>query len=65
MTSGINDPILSPDAFRASILVRDGHACVICGARNGQGVNLVAHHILDRRLWEDGGYPLRPRTGGT
>lgn len=32
---------------------RDGNKCVVCGA-----IGIDAHHILERRLWPDGGYYL-------
>jgi hypothetical protein len=38
--------------FRAAVFGRDGHRCVVCGATEG----LDAHHIVERRLWPDGGY---------
>lgn len=41
------------DAFRVSVFERDGHRCVICGA-DGQD----AHHIMERRLFDDGGYVI-------
>ena len=45
--------LLSRDAFREAVFARDYHSCVICGER---AVN--AHHIIERRLWPDGGYYL-------
>lgn len=45
--------LLSRDDFRNKVFARDNHRCVICGAA-GQD----AHHILERRLWPDGGYYL-------
>lgn len=51
-------PPLGRESFTAAVLARDGHACVLCGAREGAGVRLDAHHILERRLWPDGGYHL-------
>ncbi len=45
--------LLSRDAFREGVFARAGGRCVICGAT---GVD--AHHILERRLWPDGGYYL-------
>lgn len=45
------DPLLSRDDFRERVFARDGHKCVIC-KEAGQD----AHHILERRLFEDGGY---------
>lgn len=44
--------LLSRDIFRARVFERDGHQCIFCGEREG----LDAHHILERRLWPDGGY---------
>lgn len=41
------------DAFRTAVFARDRHRCVLCGAP-GQD----AHHILDRKLFPDGGYAL-------
>ncbi len=43
--------LLSRDAFRNAVFARDGHACVICHAPAQD-----AHHIVERRLWPDGGY---------
>lgn len=39
--------------FRSAVFARDGHKCVVCGAP-GQD----AHHIMERRLFPDGGYEL-------
>jgi len=39
--------------LRQQVFARDGGRCVICGAP-GQD----AHHIIERRLFEDGGYYL-------
>lgn len=47
--------LLSRDEFREAVFARDGHKCVICGAND---VPLDAHHIIERRLWSDGGYYL-------
>lgn len=47
------DKLLSRDTFREGVFARDEHKCVICGEK-GQD----AHHILERRLFEDGGYYL-------
>lgn len=50
--------LLTRDEFRESVLERDNHRCVICGANE----DLSAHHIIERRLWvaehEFGGYFL-------
>jgi hypothetical protein len=43
--------LLSRDAFRESVFQRDNHQCVIC-----KKPAVDAHHILERRLWPDGGY---------
>lgn len=50
--------LLSRDAFRKGVLERDGYKCVICGAIDVKGPCLDAHHIIERRLWDDGGYYL-------
>lgn len=43
--------LVTRDSFRLAVFERDGYACVICG-RTAQD----AHHIMERRLFEDGGY---------
>ena len=45
--------LLTRDAFREGVFARDGNCCVFC-ARPA----VDAHHILERRLWPDGGYYL-------
>jgi len=50
---GAEAELLSREAFRSSVLERDGGRCVLCGA-----TAVDAHHILERRLWPDGGYYL-------
>jgi hypothetical protein len=45
--------LLSRDGFRAAVLQRDSGRCVLCGAAADD-----AHHILERRLFSDGGYYL-------
>jgi hypothetical protein len=45
--------LLSRDEFRDAVFTRDKNRCVICGAPA-----VDAHHILDRRLFHDGGYYL-------
>lgn len=47
------DILLTRDAYREAVFARDGHRCVICGAPA-----VDAHHIMDRKLWSDGGYYL-------
>lgn len=43
--------LLSRDAFRESVFKRDNNKCVICGNTAND-----AHHIMERRLFTDGGY---------
>jgi len=45
--------LLTRDEFRDAVFERDGHKCVFCGEPAQD-----AHHILERRLWPDGGYYL-------
>jgi len=44
--------------FREGVFRRDDDRCVICGIGSRDGHDLDAHHILERRLWEDGGYHI-------
>ncbi len=48
-----NAVLLSRDDFREGVFKRDLYKCVICGNEAKD-----AHHILDRKLFEDGGYYL-------
>lgn len=43
--------LLTRDKFRESVFARDGHKCVFCAEPA-----VDAHHILERRLFTDGGY---------
>lgn len=45
--------LLSRNEFREAVFRRDGFSCVVCG-KPAQD----AHHIVERRLWPDGGYYL-------
>jgi len=45
--------LLTRDKFREGVFERDGHKCVHC-AKPAQD----AHHIIERRLFTDGGYHL-------
>lgn len=45
--------LLSRDHFREGVFARDGKQCVIC-----KQPAVDAHHIIERRLWPDGGYYL-------
>lgn len=47
----MNEPLLTRTEFREGVFARDKHQCVNCGAA-GQD----AHHIIERRLFTDGGY---------
>ncbi|HEX6290928.1 MAG TPA: RNA ligase family protein [Herpetosiphonaceae bacterium] len=46
--------LLTRTQFRDAVFERDHHRCVICGAPAQD-----AHHIVERRLWPDGGYYLQ------
>lgn len=46
-----NEKLLTREQFRNAVFDRDGHVCVFCGEPA-----VDAHHILERRLWNDGGY---------
>lgn len=43
--------LLSRDTFRDNVFSRDNHRCVVC-----KNPAQDAHHILERRLFPDGGY---------
>ena len=45
--------LLTRDQFRETVLSRDHHKCVVCDKPAAD-----AHHILDRSLFENGGYYL-------
>lgn len=45
--------LLTRDAFRDGVFARDNYRCVFCAAPA-----VDAHHILERRLFPDGGYYL-------
>lgn len=45
--------LLTRDEFREGVFRRDGWRCVACGAPAAD-----AHHVVERRLWPDGGYYL-------
>lgn len=51
----MKEPILlSREQFREGVLARDKHQCVFCGKKSG----IVAHHIIERRVFDNGGYYL-------
>ena len=45
--------LFTRDAFRDAVFARDGWRCVVCGNPAQD-----AHHIMERRLFPDGGYYL-------
>lgn len=45
--------LLTRDQFREQVFERDSHKCVICGSPAQD-----SHHIMERRLFPDGGYYL-------
>jgi len=45
--------LLKRDDFRENIFKRDGQKCVWCG-----NIAVDAHHIIERKLFDDGGYYL-------
>lgn len=45
--------LLTRDEFREGVFKRDSYKCVICGEPGKD-----AHHIIERRLFSDGGYYL-------
>lgn len=49
--AGTTDMLLDRDTFRNSVFARDRMLCVNCGAPA-----VDAHHLIERRLFDDGGY---------
>ena len=47
------DKLLTRDEFREGVFERDNHTCVFCS-----NPAVDAHHIIERRLWNDYGYYL-------
>lgn len=45
--------LLTRDQFREGVFERDGYKCIFCDEPAKD-----AHHIIERRLWPDGGYYL-------
>lgn len=43
--------LLTRDAFREGVFIRDNYECVMCHSPAQD-----AHHVIERRLWLDGGY---------
>jgi hypothetical protein len=54
----MEEKLLTRDQFREQVFTRDGNKCVFCGKEAHQTPEgkLDAHHIIERRLWSDGGY---------
>jgi hypothetical protein len=46
--------LLTRDEFSTAVFARDRHACVWCSAPAAD-----AHHLIERKLWPDGGYYLQ------
>lgn len=49
----MGEKLLDRATFAGAVFARDACKCVLCGA-----AAVDAHHILDRKLFEDGGYYL-------
>lgn len=45
--------LLTREEFRKQVLDRDKNTCIVCKL---PGLKLDAHHIIERRLFDDGGY---------
>lgn len=51
--------LLTRNQFRSQCLQRDKEGCVLCRHDAGKFVRAVdVHHIIERRLWPDGGFYL-------
>lgn len=50
--------LLTRDAFREGVFARENGKCLLC-----EKPAVDAHHILERRLWPDGGYYLENGAG--
>lgn len=46
--------LLTREQFREQCLIRDNYTCVFCSEKN----DIVVHHIIERRIFGDGGYYL-------
>lgn len=49
----MKNKLLTRDEFRNKTFERDNHKCIVCGDKAKD-----AHHIIERRLFTDGGYYL-------
>lgn len=55
--------LLTREEFRNAVFKRDGHKCIVCGEKaiydkSLDPINLSPHHIIERRLFSNGGYFL-------
>lgn len=57
-TRQMKTQLLTREEFKENVFKRDGGKCVCCGLTEDKNVKLDAHHIIERRLWDDGGYYL-------
>ncbi len=48
-----SNKLLPRDKFKDMVFTRDKYICVVCTAKA-----VDAHHLLERKLWKDGGYYL-------
>lgn len=48
--------LLTRDKFREAVFTRDNDRCLLCHRAALSAGKLDAHHIMERRLWPDGGY---------
>src|ERR1035437_576035 len=53
MARQTSSKLLSREEFREKVFARDKKCCVIC-----KKLADAAHHIMERKLWDDGGYYL-------
>ncbi len=49
----MKEKLLNREQFKTLVFKRDKGVCVFCSKKSED-----AHHILDRKLWKDGGYYL-------
>lgn len=49
----MSSQLLTREEFKSQVFTRDSHRCVLCSSPA-----VDAHHIIERKLWPDGGYYL-------
>lgn len=49
------DPLLTREEFKKQVFAKTGGKCCVPGCTEDA---VDAHHIMDRKLWNDGGYYL-------